>query len=110
MAQFLDPFWPYLLAGFNIVLAVTGTVHALLWKRDGRAVIAWVGLIWLAPIVGAIAYFTLGVNRIRRKAESLGIAGTDQDIAACPPAHLARAWRNEAAQHHPSFVGLAERA
>ena len=25
-------------------------MHAVLWKRDSRAVIAWVGLAWLAPL------------------------------------------------------------
>lgn len=54
-------------------LAVAVTVHAVLWKRDSRAVIAWVGIAWLTPIVGACAYFFLGINRIERKAISLNL-------------------------------------
>jgi cardiolipin synthase len=44
------------------------TVHAVLSRKDSRTTIAWVGLIWLAPVVGGIAYLVLGINRIRRKA------------------------------------------
>lgn len=71
MQPLLETFWPYVLAGLSAVLIVAGTCHALMWKRDSRAAIAWVGLIWLAPILGSLAYFTLGINRIRRKATRL---------------------------------------
>ena len=43
----------------------------MLHKRDVRAALGWVGFIWLAPVVGAAAYFVLGVNRIRRRAAAL---------------------------------------
>ena len=60
-----------ILVVLDVVLAMGVTAHAVLWKRDSRAVIGWVGLAWMAPLVGACAYFFFGVNRIRRKAESL---------------------------------------
>jgi cardiolipin synthase A/B len=44
------------------------TVHAVLSRKDSRTTIAWVGLIWLAPVVGGILYLMLGINRIRRRA------------------------------------------
>jgi len=44
------------------------TVHAVLSRKDSRTTIAWVGLIWLAPVVGGLLYLVLGINRIRRKA------------------------------------------
>ena len=44
------------------------TVHAVLSRKDSRTTIAWVGLIWLAPVVGGLLYLLLGINRIRRKA------------------------------------------
>jgi cardiolipin synthase len=43
----------------------------VLHKRDVRAALGWVTFIWLAPVVGAAAYFVLGVNRIRRRAVAL---------------------------------------
>lgn len=49
-------------------LAIALTAHAVLHKRDTRTAIAWVGLIWLAPLIGGIAYLLLGINRIRRTA------------------------------------------
>ena len=63
--------WPWIVAAIDIAVATAATVHAVLLKRDTRAVIGWVGLVWLAPFVGAITYFCFGVNRIQRKAVSL---------------------------------------
>jgi len=60
-----------LLAFAVLVFATISAGHALLYKRDTRAVIAWVGLIILVPLAGAILYWLLGVNRVRRRAASL---------------------------------------
>jgi len=60
--------WRLGLAGFAFLLSVVASGHAVLNKRDSRAAIAWVGFIWLVPLGGAILYFMLGVNRIRRQA------------------------------------------
>jgi cardiolipin synthase len=49
-------------------IAVT---HALLYKEEVRAAIAWVRLILLVPLFGSILYFLIGVNRIRRRAVAL---------------------------------------
>lgn len=64
----LGQFWHYALAGFSVLIAVLASGHALLHKRDTRAAVAWVGLVWLAPLVGPVLYFVFGVNRIRRRA------------------------------------------
>jgi len=60
-----------LLGLVDIALAIGVTVHAVQWKRDHRSAIGWVGLAWLAPIVGSLAYLTLGINRIERRARLL---------------------------------------
>ncbi len=55
------------------VLAAAGvTVHVLLRKRDVGAALGWIGLTWLAPVVGGLLYLLLGINRVRRRAERLG--------------------------------------
>ncbi len=54
----LADLWPWFLAALNLLLASVATVHAVLWKRDSRAAIAWVGLVWLAPLIGSTAYFS----------------------------------------------------
>nr|WP_301288363.1 phospholipase D-like domain-containing protein [Natronospira proteinivora] len=45
--------------------------HAILYKNDNRATVAWVGVIWLAPLLGSLLYLLLGINRIRRRAHAL---------------------------------------
>lgn len=57
------------LLAFSVVVFATLTAgHALLYKRDTRAVIGWVGFIILVPLAGAILYWMLAVNRVRRRA------------------------------------------
>ncbi len=78
MAQILDTvweilraFWPHLLTGLTLLIGLSASSHVILHKRDTRSAIAWVGLIWLAPILGAILYTWLGINRIHRRARIL---------------------------------------
>ncbi len=86
--------WEITLAGLATLLAVMASGHALLYKRDSRAAIAWVGFIWLVPLAGAALYFILGVNRIRRQA--VGLRGDLEHYRAhetqpdCPPEELHR--------------------
>ncbi len=61
----------YVLAAVDLVVSLVATGHVLLFKRDTRAAIGWIGLIWLSPILGAILYLLLGINRIERKARKL---------------------------------------
>lgn len=67
----MNQFVVSLLALAVVAFAAVAAGHALLYKRDTRAVIAWVGLIALVPLAGAILYWLLGVNRARRKAQLL---------------------------------------
>ena len=61
-----------LVALLHLALAVGVTVHVLLTKRDVGSSVAWIGLSWLAPILGSVLYLLLGINRVRRRAISLG--------------------------------------
>lgn len=71
--------------GVALVLAsVIASAHVILHKRDARAAIAWVGLIWLAPGAGALLYTIFGVNRIRRRAIALGRARRRAQTAVEP--------------------------
>lgn len=42
--------------------------HALVWKRDHRAALGWIGIIILFPIAGPLLYFVIGINRLHSKA------------------------------------------
>ncbi|MDE3067554.1 MAG: PLDc N-terminal domain-containing protein [Verrucomicrobiota bacterium] len=72
----LQRFWPDLATGFDFLAALLASSHVLLHKRDSRAAALWLGIIWLVPVVGAMLYLVLGVNRIRRRALSLGVHQT----------------------------------
>ena len=72
----LTRFWPHLAAGFDFLAALLASLHALLHKRDPRAATLWLACIWLLPLFGPIFYLGLGVNRIRRRAISLGVHKT----------------------------------
>jgi hypothetical protein len=63
--------WPHVLATSILAINIAASAHAILVKRDTRSTIGWVGLIWLSPVFGAIAYAVLGVNRIRSRAGQL---------------------------------------
>jgi cardiolipin synthase len=51
----------------GVVLSVVASIHAITTKREVRAAIGWVGLVWLVPFIGAALYAVAGVNRIRRR-------------------------------------------
>lgn len=67
MLRYLTELWQYLDTAFAVVVAILASAHAILYKRDVRATITWVGLIWLVPIIGAGLYVWLGINRIERR-------------------------------------------
>ena len=62
----MEEFWPHIAAGFHVLGGALATCHTLLNKRDTRAAIIWISVIWTLPIVGPLLYLALGVNRIRR--------------------------------------------
>jgi len=72
----ISPYWPHLVAGFELLAVVLASIHALLNKRDSRAAALWLGLIWFLPVFGPLLYLALGVNRIRRRALELGVHDT----------------------------------
>ncbi len=79
--------WPHVLAWSIIAINVAASAHAILVKRDNRSTIGWVGLIWLSPVFGAIAYAVLGVNRIRSRASRLraGTRTVTHELAGAAP-------------------------
>lgn len=68
----VDSGWLAALAGLlSFIAAALTSLHAILRKRDSRAAVAWVGMIWLVPVIGPLLYLLLGINRIRRRASEL---------------------------------------
>jgi cardiolipin synthase len=69
-----------------LIVSLIASGHVVLHKRDVRSALGWIGLIWLAPFSGAVAYAVLGVNRIRRRARALRHPGPLAPGAEPPPA------------------------
>ncbi len=68
LLEILSGLWAVLAASLTLLAALLASGHAIIYKRDDRAAVGWVGLIWLVPVVGSLLYVMFGINRIRRKA------------------------------------------
>lgn len=107
MIEFFHNYWHYFVTAFHVVAASLVTVHAVLRKRDVRAVIGWVGLAWLAPLIGSICYVLLGINRLQRRAEALNLGDNwlhRDDFLLCQED---RVKAEEIIERHPNLLGLA---
>lgn len=80
-------YWPAFLSALHVLAAVAVTVDAVLRKRHVPSIIGWVGVAWLAPLVGSVLYYLLGINRIRRSAMVFRLDGNPGGATA--PAALA---------------------
>ncbi|HEX7047440.1 MAG TPA: phospholipase D-like domain-containing protein [Gammaproteobacteria bacterium] len=56
---------------FHVVVAPVAVAHALLYKRDYRSALGWIGVSILFPVAGPLLYFFFGVNRLRQRAREL---------------------------------------
>jgi len=63
--------WHWIATAVALIINLVASAHVVLHKRDTRAAIGWVGVIWLTPVVGSLLYYLLGINRIRRRASRL---------------------------------------
>lgn len=73
----------------HVALSALVTAHALLRKRDVGSAIGWIGLAWLSPFLGSAVYGLFGVNRVRRRARSLGRPDSAAAEAGTPRPHAA---------------------
>ncbi len=67
------PFSLFAIVIFSIVhlIALAAAGHAVCYKRDSRSAVCWVALIFLVPLLGSLAYFWFGINRVKRRARGL---------------------------------------
>ncbi|MBW8708937.1 MAG: PLDc N-terminal domain-containing protein, partial [Alphaproteobacteria bacterium] len=78
-----------------LLLSVIVTIDVLLKKSDVRGALGWIGLVWLAPILGSILYYLFGINRVTRRALKLGRLDREDWLPAATmrpqgPAHIAQ--------------------
>jgi cardiolipin synthase len=86
----LADFWPHAVAALTLLLAGLTSAHAILHKRDTRATVLWIGFICLLPLLGPVLYLLLGINRVRRKAQSLRGAAARVQVPAPPDTIVSR--------------------
>ena len=98
---------PHLLVVGSFLLSIVVSLHVVLYKRDTSSVITWVGLAWLAPYLGAAAYFVLGVNRVQRSAEALGFPVGGDGYAPLALTSSEEERIEEFVHQYPQFVGQA---
>lgn len=55
----------------HLAIASAVTVHVLLYKRNVGAAVSWIGIAWLSPFLGGLLYATMGINRVKRRAQRL---------------------------------------
>jgi cardiolipin synthase len=58
--------WPTIVLIADLAAALAVTIDAVLRKRHVPSIIGWIGLAWLAPILGSLLYLCFGINRIER--------------------------------------------
>ncbi len=107
MWHFLTDLWLLLVPLGHIVGAIAVTVDAVLRKRQVSAVIGWVGLAWLAPIVGSLLYVGFGINRIQRAAVAMQREPMLGDTGEFRATQAGGEFLDELATRHPSLPGLA---
>lgn len=80
--------WVTILLVVAVALAAAALTsgHAVLYKRDDRGTMMWVGLIWVLPVIGPALYLTFGINRIKRRAVQLRRTHQRREYAREPAA------------------------
>ena len=69
MAEFLrSEFQAFLTAAIHVAIATLVTLHVLRRNLEVRAAAGWIGIVWLSPLLGAVTYYLLGINRVSRRA------------------------------------------
>lgn len=61
-------FWCIVIVAIAVI-SVVSACHALLMKRDPRSALGWIVVSLTMPIFGPFLYWSMGINRIRLKAQ-----------------------------------------
>ena len=106
MPEWVIAVWKPVITVVHLAAALTVTTYVLLQDRQSKAAVAWIGLAWLAPVIGSIAFLCLGINRIERKADELGFAEVRKSVPIIEPRSEDIAKLNAMAEDYPNLIGL----
>jgi cardiolipin synthase len=107
MSWLIENFWAVGLVVVDIAAASVATAHVLLHKREPRAATGWLGLIWLSPLLGCLAYLCFGINRISRKAVALDLQDRWQHPHYEPLTDNDRQQQQEFLEQYPYYAQAA---
>ena len=54
MFELVSDVWPYAIGTLAVLLALGTSAHIVLYKRDARSAAAWVGMVIVFTIAGAV--------------------------------------------------------
>jgi cardiolipin synthase len=74
-------------AAMCALCAAVATIDILLRKNDVRSALGWIAIVWLSPVLGGLAYYLFGINRVPRRALKFDRAPSlwDGDGASAQP-------------------------
>ena len=107
MLEFFTDLWVLLVPLGHITGAIGVSIDAVLRKRQVPAVIGWVALAWLAPIVGSLLYVAFGINRIQRAAVAMQREPTLGDTGEFRAVQAGEEFIRALAARHPTLPGVA---
>ncbi len=64
----MDHILKILIIIFSVSVSIISAGHALIMKRDPRSSLGWVAVSLLLPVFGPLLYWSMGINRISRRA------------------------------------------
>jgi cardiolipin synthase A/B len=91
----------YVAVGAGAAFQIVSGCHALLNKRDPRSQLGWVVICAMTPMVGAVAYWFFGVNRIRTRARRWQLRGRFRDLSLVGRSDQIATGSVALAEHHP---------
>jgi cardiolipin synthase len=86
LGELLERIWPHLFAAASMLLMGVASAHLVMYKKDTRAAIGWIGVVLMVPIVGALLYGLFGINRLQRRA--LNLRGSRRRVGTLSTAPL----------------------
>jgi cardiolipin synthase len=74
--------WPHIFFVTYVSLMAVASAHLVMYKKDTRAAIGWIGVVLMVPIFGALLYAVFGINRLQRRALNLRRGTTAPRVAS----------------------------
>ena len=61
------PVWLLVAFSIHACIATTASLHAVFHRPNARSALLWIGFVWSVPVLSAMAYLSLGFDRIHSR-------------------------------------------